>query len=112
MESKMTTVRVKRDGGRGWHNIAPDRFDPKTHELAEDVATAQPEAGTESPVEKPASGVVSIPDGWQSMHWKQRVQLASSLTSSPIVATDGRSVVEQSDEIIARAVAARQPGLI
>lgn len=108
----MTTVRVKRDGGRGWHNIAPDRFDPKTHELAEDVATAQPEAGTESPVEKPASGVVSIPDGWQSMHWKQRVQLASSLTSAPIVAVDGKSVVEQSDEIIARAVAARQPGLI
>lgn len=108
----MTTVRVKRDGGRGWHNIAADRFDPKTHELAEDVATAQPEAGTESPVEKPASGVVSIPDGWQSMHWKQRVQLASSLASAPIVAVDGRSVVEQSDEIIARAVAERQPGLI
>lgn len=108
----MATVRVKRDGGRGWHNIAADRFDPKTHELAEDLAAAQPEAGAEKPSEKPGSGRVDIPDGWQSMHWKQRVQLASSLTSSPIVAADGKSVVEQSDEIIARAVAERQPGLI
>ena len=108
----MATVRVKRDGGRGWHNIAADRFDPKTHELAEDVAAAQPEAGAEKPSERPASSTIAIPDGWQSMHWKQRVQLASSLTSSPIVAVDGKSVVEQSDEIIARAVAERQPGLI
>lgn len=29
-------IKVKRDGPRGWHWIAADKYDPATHELADE----------------------------------------------------------------------------
>ena len=50
MSETLATVRVKRDGPRGWHTINECDFDPAVHELYDDDAQGagdampQPEA--------------------------------------------------------------------
>lgn len=39
-------IKVKREGGKGWHWIDAARFDPEVHEaVTEDVAETKPKRG-------------------------------------------------------------------
>lgn len=105
----MATIRVKREGGRGWHNIAASHYDPQSHEMvAERVVAESPRA----PEQRQATEPVTVPADWQDMHWKQQVQLAMRIANEPISADPGRTIADKAKEIIARAASDLQPGLI
>ena len=71
---------------------------------AEDVI--DPPAGDYEPVEDVAEGVPEVgaglvPEGWESLHWKQRVKLAKDLT--------GRDDIEKPDDADAAIREAMEP---
>lgn len=44
MNTPSPTVRVKRDGPRGWHNIAESSYDPKVHTLVDEDSKSEGDA--------------------------------------------------------------------
>lgn len=64
---RLETVKVKRDGPRGWHIINESDYDPDVHELVEDAPA--PVAKNESPVEtkdeSPVDPLDALPENWR-----------------------------------------------
>jgi hypothetical protein len=106
--SDLPTIKVKRDGPRGWRIINQAAFDPKVHKawdegeaIAEALAKPDPIPDASdahkaviakiSPPDldgdgkpggsKPAPEPVGapIPENWRDLHWTQRVKLAKEL---------------------------------
>lgn len=97
------TIRVKRDGPRGWHNIAASSFDPKVHErYGENPAQAPVAAPVMDEPQINRGEPTPIPDDWQSLHWKKQVELAEAIVGGRdrLVSADGKTLAEKARSII------------
>lgn len=99
MTPSLPTVKVKRDGPRGWRIMNREDFDPKVHELwDEDEAIA---GALADPI--PLPDLDDLPEAhrialealveddladWQSWHWKTKVKRAKEITGREDVSPD------------------------
>ena len=100
------TVKVKRDGPKGYRIINESDFDPAKHERA-DGATAAiiPDLTQTNSVsdDKIVLGdQVAVPEGWQALHWTKQEALAVELVGGegPLVASEGQTRAEKAKAII------------
>lgn len=85
-------VRVKRDGPRGWHWIAADSFDPKTHELYEDKPAIE-DASAEEIVD-----AIGKLDAANDDHWTK----AGAPDVAALVALTGKKVTRAAVDAAAK----------